>query len=257
MTHPDIEGVVVDELRTKFGARAKIGFGPRLDSISVEATPQVIEEVRAAVKVMEPKTTFDPLAVLMGGGGVQDGSVQAPRVASVRPTDPQEAALGRAARELAMKFRMAKLDEQTALRRELEQLTERHFDQRQQRRQAEIDELAHRMDVLRVTHHRRQQNKAAVIQQRIQDLLAPNADLRWDEAKNNSSSLPDSFRRVDSAHQSDPSSNLFESAEKIVTATEKMVGTAHPTGLARPTVFTVDREKLSEGHVLLEFERDR
>ncbi len=222
MTHPDIEGVVVDELRTKFGARAKIYFGPRLDSISVEAAPKVIEEVRAAATAMEPKKTGNPFATMMGGGGAQEGSVNDPRVASIPTTDVQEAALDREARELAMKFRVAKLDEQPGLRRQLEQLTERHFDQRQERRQREIDDLAHRVDVLRVTHQRRGQNRATVIQQRVQDLLDPNADLRWDELQTNEDSRTNAARRVGTAHQDDAGGNPFG-------GTDIMVGSPRPT----------------------------
>ena len=254
MTHPDIEGGVVEELRAKFGSRAKILFGPRLDSISVEAAPQVIEEVRAAVKAMEPKKTFNPLSVLMGGGGTQEGSMNAPRVASIPTTDVQEAALDREARELAMKFRVAKLDQQAALRRQLEQLTERHFDQRQERRQREIDDLAHRVDVLRVTHQRRGQNRATVIQQRVQDLLDPNADLRWDELQTNEDSSTNASRRVGTAHQGDAGGNPFGGAEK-------RVGSAHPTTTtATPTAAssaepTFDGTAYSEWLKMLDTER--
>ena len=114
----------------------------------------------------------------------------------VASTAVQESALDREARQLAMKIRTAKPDEQPGLRRQLEQLTERHFDQRHQRRQREIDDLAHRLDKLRVTHHRRQENKAAVIQQRVQDLLDPNADLRWDEPRTDEVSKTDDSIRT-------------------------------------------------------------
>ncbi len=254
MTHPDIEGVVVDELRAKFGTRAIIYFGPRLDSISVDAEPLVVEEVRAAAKAMEPKVTGNPFATMMGGGGAQEGSVNGPRVASNPQTDVQEAALDREARQLATKLRTAKLDEQAALRRQLEQLTERHFDQRQERRQREIDDLAHRVDVLRVTHQRRGQNRATVIQQRVQDLLDPNADLRWDELQTNEDSRTNASRRVGTAHQGDAGGNPFGGAEK-------RVGSAHPTTTtATPTAAssvepTFDGTAYSQWLKMLDTER--
>ncbi|MBC7820691.1 MAG: hypothetical protein IAG10_27720, partial [Planctomycetaceae bacterium] len=234
----DVEGAA-DELRAKFGDRANIRFGPRLDSISVKASPQVIEEVRAAVaKLNGPGTNpdrpaaFNPLAVLMGGGagtaGVENSgiSIQALNVKRAMPTDVREAAMDQEARQLAMKFRTAKLDEQPGLRRQMEQLTERHFEQRQQRRQREIDDLGHRLDKLRVTHHRRQENKAAVVQQRVQDLLDPNADLRWDEPKANEISNLGASSRAGTARQSNDAANPYRGM---------MEAGAHPAATADAT----------------------
>ena len=171
----------------------------------------------------------------------------APAVAPTAPTDVQEAALDREARQLAMKFRTAKLDEQPALRRQLEQLTERHFEQRQQRRQREIDDLGQRLDKLRVTHHRRQENKATVIQQRIQDLLDPNADLRWDEPRTNEVSNPNASSRVGTAHPPEGVANAIEDKSGTV-------GTAHPTA-ASPVEPTFDGTPYSQWLKMLETER--
>ena len=162
------------ELQPKFLGKAIVVADVQTNSLIVSAEPVVFNEFRAAVQALDVK----------GAQGV----------ASTAPTDAQETALDREARQLATKIRMAKPDEQRALRQQLEQLTERHFDQRHQRRQREIDDLAHRIDKLRVTHHRRQENKAAVLQQRVQDLLDPNADLRWDEPRTNENSKTDDSR---------------------------------------------------------------
>lgn len=215
---PDVEGAA-DELQKQFGERASIRFGPRLDSISVKASPQVIEEVRAAASALERPTPatgkpalFNPLSVLMTG---ESGAAVT--------TDPQENDFDREARQLAMQFRAAKAGEQQGLRKQLEELTERHFVHRQQRRQVEIDELAQRIEKLKSSHHRRGENQAAIIQQRVRDLLDPNADLRWDDASLNGSLKSSLFSRVGTAYQIESRANPFD-------ATEKMVGNAHPTG---------------------------
>ncbi|MEK6260469.1 MAG: hypothetical protein AABP62_17765 [Planctomycetota bacterium] len=174
---------VVRLLQPKFAGKATIERDEHTNAVKVFAKPVVIKDVHAAVMKLD--------------------ELGAPTAVSTAPIDSQEAAMDREARQLATKFRTAKLGEQQGLRRQLEQLTERHFEQRQQRRQREIDDLAHRIDKLRVTHHRRQENKAAVIQQRVQDLLDPNADLRWDEPRTNEVSKTDGFKGVGNAHPTD------------------------------------------------------
>ncbi|MBS0205125.1 MAG: hypothetical protein JSS49_19650 [Planctomycetes bacterium] len=96
--------------------------------------------------------------------------------------DELDRKLDREARQLALRLRSASPTESPVLRQELEELTQRHFDLRQRNRKQEIDELGSRVDKLRLSHLRREQNKSEVIQRRIQELLDPNADLRWDES---------------------------------------------------------------------------
>ena len=168
------------ELQPKFSGKAVFVADVQTNSLIMSAEPVVLNEIQAEVRAAVQ--AFD----VKGAQGV----------ASTAPTDAQETAMDREARQLATKIRTAKPDEQRALRQQLEQLTERHFDQRQQRRQREIDDLAHRLDKLRVTHHRRQENKAAVLQQRVQDLLDPNADLRWDEPRTDEVSKTDDSIRT-------------------------------------------------------------
>ncbi|MBC8113457.1 MAG: hypothetical protein H7062_03710 [Candidatus Saccharimonas sp.] len=208
------------ELQPKFSGKATIIVDVQTNSLLMTAVPAVIKEFQDAVIVLNEK--------------------RAKKIASTAPTDVQEAAMDREARQLAMKIRTAKPDEQPGLRRQLEQLTERHFEQRQQRRQREIDDLAHRVDKLRVTHHRREENKAAVIQQRVQDLLDPNADLRWDEPRTNEVSKTDAFKGVGTVPQ--PDGVTHPSGDKT-----KVVGNAHPTDATggkrlEPDAFELDND---------------
>jgi len=93
----------------------------------------------------------------------------------------EEAEMEVQARQLAARLQAATPADQPALRRELEQLTDRHFELRQQQRRREIDELSGRLEKLRAAVERRQQHKSDVIQRRIQELLDPGADLGWEK----------------------------------------------------------------------------
>ncbi|MDB5342305.1 MAG: hypothetical protein JWP89_682 [Schlesneria sp.] len=86
----------------------------------------------------------------------------------------------REAKKLALQLRTAAPTEQPALRAKLERLTEQQFRVRQDLRKKEIDDLGNRIDQLRVTQLRRQQNQAEIIRRRVEELLDPNSDLRWE-----------------------------------------------------------------------------
>ena len=105
-------------------------------------------------------------------------------------SDGAEKSLEAESRELALRLRTAAPAEAPALRKRLEELTQRHFEVRQQRRKQEIEELGTRVDKLRLGHLRREQNKSEVIQRRIKELLDPNTDLRWDDASNGKNRSP-------------------------------------------------------------------
>lgn len=100
------------------------------------------------------------------------------------PLDQTDEGLEQETRKLAMRLRAAPAAEQLELRKELERLAERHFNLRQENRKREIDELGGRVDKLKQLQQRREQNKSDIIQKRIRDLTDPDADLRWDEARN-------------------------------------------------------------------------
>jgi hypothetical protein len=108
---------------------------------------------------------------------------------TVTPFDSQDAALDREAKQLASRVRAAKEPEKSKLRAELEVLTEKHFELRQQRRRQEIDELSDRVDKLRVAQHRRQEKKPDILKRRIADLLGEN-DWNEETASNTLSRRP-------------------------------------------------------------------
>ena len=122
----------------------------------------------------------------------------------------QDAAMDRDAKQLATRVRTAKEPENATLRAELEELTERHFEQRQQRRETEIAELSDRVDKLRVAHHRRQENKPDIIHRRVTDLLDAEKELKWDDATRRS---PIELNRTEIK-----SSNSGDSSKPVVTA---------------------------------------
>ncbi len=149
-------------LQKKWAGKGEIRADDHTNLLRVSALPKVLAEIQTSIQTLDkPEST-----------GKQDVTLSA---------DSMEAELSREALQLARKYREARLDDQPALRRELEKLTERHFDQRQQRRRREIDDLSQRVDKLRVTQQRRQENRSVIINQRVQDLLDPNSDLRWEE----------------------------------------------------------------------------
>jgi hypothetical protein len=86
----------------------------------------------------------------------------------------------REAKQLALQLRTAAPPDQPALRTKLEKLTEQQFRARQDLRKKEIDDLGNRIDQLRVTQLRRQQNQAEIIRRRVEELLDPNSDLQWE-----------------------------------------------------------------------------
>lgn len=149
-------------LQKKWAGKGEIRADDHTNLLRVSALPEVLAEIQKSIQTLDKPESK----------GTQNVTLSA---------DNMEAELSREALQLARKYRQANLDEQPALRKELEKLTERHFDQRQQRRRREIDDLSQRVDKLRVTQQRRQENRSVIINQRVQDLLDPNSDLRWEE----------------------------------------------------------------------------
>lgn len=149
-------------LQKKWAGKGEIRADDHTNLLRVSALPEVLAEIQKSIQTLDKPESK----------GTQDVTLSA---------DSMEAELSREALQLARKYREARLDDQPALRRELEKLTERHFDHRQQRRRREIDDLSLRVDKLRITQQRRQENRSVIINQRVQDLLDPNSDLRWED----------------------------------------------------------------------------
>lgn len=144
-------------------------------NISVEEQKQLpvasVETFTGDHADVERSTTFPPTEKQ-----VAPSDPRGPQAAA----DTQDDDFDRKARELAKAFRTANSETQARLRQELDALNERHFEYRQQRRQADIDRLTSRIDSLRLLQLRRSQNKSEVLKRRLEELLDPNSDLDWD-----------------------------------------------------------------------------
>ncbi|HEY0984151.1 hypothetical protein [Schlesneria sp.] len=105
--------------------------------------------------------------------------------------DAEDASYDRQAKQLARRIREARSDERQRLLRELETLTVRQFEHRQQLRHREFESISQRLERLIASHSRRQAHQAEIVERRIKDLLEPDADLRWDEPGTRAERLAD------------------------------------------------------------------
>ncbi len=96
------------------------------------------------------------------------------------PSDERDAELDRQAKQLALQIRTARQNEKAKLKKELEAITRKQFEHRQNRRREEFDSLSQRVERLKASYQRRQAQQDQVIQRRINELIDPNTDLRWD-----------------------------------------------------------------------------
>ncbi len=151
--------------------------------IAQQFAPKVLIYVTAD----DQQSTLAPVAgSLAGSGGATEivGGVSRLPTTNVTPRDDQDIAMDLEAKQMALRVHAAKEPEKSKLRAELEKLTEKHFEHRQQRRKQEIDDMADRVDKLRVAHHQRQENKPDILKRRLADLLDEDNQLKWDDARN-------------------------------------------------------------------------
>lgn len=180
-----------------FGDKVNVTVDDRSDSIIVRvARAKLASEVEFYLK------EIDATVKRLAAEPVANRRLPHPTasVATARPNfDPSDAVMDREAKQLAARVRAAKEPEKSKLRAELELLTDKHFEHRQQQRAAEIKDLADRVDKLRVAHHRRQENKPDILKRRLADLLDEENELKWDDRPANSSALrPTNTARVPS-----------------------------------------------------------
>jgi hypothetical protein len=188
---------VAKVLSTKFGETTDVAIDDRTGSVVITVNRAktmaevqfLITEIEAtATRLMEEAsavtaTEFSPEAVSrLKSLGMIDKSLEmiASSVMEARPQDQLHSEQDREAKKLAQQLRTATPSDQPALRAKLERLTEQQFLVRQDLRKKEIDDLGNRIDQLRVTQLRRQQHQAEIIRRRVDELLDPNNDLRWE-----------------------------------------------------------------------------
>ncbi|MBC7819382.1 MAG: hypothetical protein IAG10_21060 [Planctomycetaceae bacterium] len=161
--------------------QAKVSVDQRTNSLILSADAESLAVIEALLRTLdEGDSTLKRNAADFGIAptlGLRSAN------STALPRDDQDSLREREAKQLAARVRAAKEPEKSKFRAELEVLTEKHFELRQQRRKQEIDELSDRVDKLRVAHHRRQENKADILKRRVADLLDADQDLQWDDAK--------------------------------------------------------------------------
>lgn len=208
---------VAETLRSLYGDVAKIAANQTSRSVIAVASPTVQEQIAATIEDLRKRALmFEDELVKRDAGQVgrmkalnesQRAQMQASQQAvatkaavakedrqnpsgfttssvaevpqQVQPYSKQD----HEAKQLALQLRTAAPSNQPALREKLERLTEQQFRARQDLRKKEIDDLSSRIDQLRVTQLRRQQNQAEIIRRRVEELLDPNNDLRWEQSQ--------------------------------------------------------------------------
>lgn len=189
---------VARALRELFGNECRISFHEDSRSIIVKSSSQeVLDRVGIMLHVLNDSTQQaekeEAAAVQTGqtsnkgGFEASDGTATSmpgglAAVSAAAQQDDREAALERETRQAAKLVRSASPAQAAALKKSLEQLVERHFDLRQALRNQEINSLSQRLDKLRMSQQRRQQNRFEVVQRRVSELLDPSNDLRWDSS---------------------------------------------------------------------------
>jgi hypothetical protein len=83
----------------------------------------------------------------------------------------QDHELERQTAELAMQLRRAPAEERTAIKKQLGELVQQHFDVRQERRRLQLKRLEDELQALRVAIEKRDEARDAVIHRRLLELL--------------------------------------------------------------------------------------
>lgn len=173
-----VPGDVAKAMRERYSdyADLKVIEEKEIHSVIVHGPKQVLKLIQSEINIVDPAPAtadFDPES--MTGMAMGSGVIEEKR----KPAE-MEAGLEQEARRLAARYRSAPPGDKAALKKELEQLTERQFEARQSARKKEMDELGSRLENLRTVLQKRQQNKKEVIKRRVRDLLDPHQDLEWD-----------------------------------------------------------------------------
>lgn len=179
-------------LSNLFGQKADIAIDERTGSVLITVNRAttwaevqfLLSEIEATAKRLATETPAavttpiltevvpsNPLTTLTTGG-------------DTRSREQVIADQDREAKSLALQLRTAAPAEQGAVRKKLEQQIERQFRERQSLRKQEIDDLSGRIEKLRSGQIRREENRTEIIRRRINELLDPQSDLRWDESQN-------------------------------------------------------------------------
>lgn len=184
--------------------RVLVTINPAVTSAEAQ---QVLAEIKStAADLAYPATSSQRTVTIYGTGsnGLTGRITLDADQQSVSLTRRDDTSMDRLARQLAQKYLSANAAEQPALREELTDLTERHFNLRQAERQRDIDEISMRLEKLRASHQQRQQHKSEVIERRIQDLLDTNSDFWTGESHNAKRSTAPAQAAIDAGARPKP-----------------------------------------------------
>ena len=233
-------------VRDVFDNSAQISVDERSNSLIVVASQPILQKVSDFITEMEsqagePVNTVDRPAISRTGA-----------VNSVAqfPSDERDAEFDRQARQVALQIRTARPNEKGKLKNELESITRKQFEHRQHRRREEFDSLGQRVERLKSSYQRRQTHQDEVIQRRINDLLDPNTDLRWDESETTGETLSS---RNEAANVNDNSIETATQGSPFANQTPSNKSLSTNSNESDPTYNSVT---LSQWMRLLETERN-
>lgn len=210
----------------------RIASNTSSNTIIVNAPADSLKEIEATLKLLEEKAEQ------------KAKSLNAQRL-TLHPIDKQDAKFESDARLLAAQVRAAQGADRDKLRRELEVITEKHLEHRQQHRKQEIDALAKRVDQMRESHTRRSEQKAEIIKRRIAELLNEDQG-HWDETRAALS------KSVDKKSDSKKEEKILAELEKPVTfdfTNESLDGVCKAIMAVHGFDIVIDKVKLEENSV--------
>jgi hypothetical protein len=91
----------------------------------------------------------------------------------------QDSEAERQEHELAIQYRQAPKDQQAKIKQQVEELVNKHFDLRQQRRALELKRLEGELQRLRESAERRTKARAEIVAKRVAELLGRDDDLSF------------------------------------------------------------------------------
>jgi hypothetical protein len=208
-------------LKDLYGSEMKIAADDRSNSLIVIASRAQVEKIQAIIDKLEkaaptnrsmpalggPGGGFTGMMPLSRGGtgalapgagpgvgtagqsgfggfsGFAPGGMMAGGGSGMPMRSPgKDAELDKHAHELSLKYRVAPADQKAAIKKELRELTAKHFDFRQEERTRDIKELTDRLEKLRETVKHRTSLREEIINRRVNDLVDEDHDLRWSDS---------------------------------------------------------------------------
>jgi hypothetical protein len=107
---------------------------------------------------------------------MHDIQTKDPELFNLMKTDAQ---LDRETHETAMQYRKAAADQRDTLKKQVEQLVEKQFDVRQQKRTLELKRVEEQLQRLRDKMSRREKARKELVEKRVAELLGMEKDVEF------------------------------------------------------------------------------